>query len=117
MKLGAFLPEIFKHLFKKPNTVCYPFEKIGVPKDFRGMPVFTSSKCIGCKLCVMDCPAEALEIIRVSETEKKFKMILHNDRCIHCAQCVDSCNKDAIAMNADYELAAFDRNKLKIEYL
>ncbi len=42
-------------------------------------------------ICVNDCPAEAIDIIRVSETEKKFKMILHNDRCIHCAQCVDSC--------------------------
>ncbi|MBU0952312.1 MAG: 4Fe-4S dicluster domain-containing protein [Elusimicrobia bacterium] len=117
MKLAVFLPEIIKNFFKKPNTVRYPFEKLVPPKDFRGTPVFNSSTCIGCKICMMNCPAEAIEIIRVSETEKKFKMILHNDRCIHCAQCAEDCNKDSIKLNEEYELAAFDRNKLKIEYL
>lgn len=116
MKIAAFLPEILRNFFKKPNTVKYPYEKLEIPRGFRGNPVFHSDKCIGCRLCTMDCPAEAIEIIRVSETEKKFKMILHNDRCIHCAQCSDSCNKEAITMNTEYELAAFNRHHLKIEY-
>jgi len=117
MRIAAFLPEIIKNFFKKPNTVIYPFKKLPIPKGFRGTPVFNSGTCIGCKLCMMNCPAEAIEIIRVSETEKKFKMILHNDRCIHCGQCADDCNKDSIKLNEEYELAAFSRRDLKIEYL
>ena len=116
LKVLPFLPELLRHLFKKPATVKYPFEKLKVPKDFRGTPVYDSNLCNGCKLCIMDCPAEAIEIIRISETEKKFKMLLHNDRCIHCAQCADSCPKNAISMNMEFELAVFDRHKLKIEY-
>jgi len=116
IKVAAFLPEMLRHLFKKPATVRYPFEKTPPPKDFRGTPVFTASKCIGCMICVNDCPAEAIDIIRISETEKKFKMILHNDRCIHCAQCVDSCPTKTYHMNTEFELAAFSRHDLKIEY-
>jgi NAD(P)H-quinone oxidoreductase subunit I len=126
-KLGAFFPELLRHLFKKPATIKYPFEKLPIPKDFRGTPVFHSDKCIGCMICIRDCPAEAIEIIKVSDTtissdglekpKKKFKMLLHNDRCIHCAQCVDSCPTQTYTMNTDYEIVAFDRHKLKIEYL
>ena len=115
-KIVPFLPELLRSLFKKPVTVQYPFEKDPVPRDFRGNVVFDAPKCIGCNICVNDCPAEAIEIIRISETEKKFKMILHNDRCIHCAQCVDSCPTKTYHMDGEFELAVLDRHQLKIEY-
>jgi formate hydrogenlyase subunit 6/NADH:ubiquinone oxidoreductase subunit I len=116
LRIAPFLPELLRSLFKKPVTVRYPFEKTPVPAGFRGNVVFDPAKCIGCNICVNDCPAEAIDIIRVSETEKKFKMILHNDRCIHCAQCVDSCPTKAYHMDTEYETAAFSRHHLKIEY-
>jgi ferredoxin len=91
MKIAAFLPELLRHLFKKPATVDYPFQKLVVPKDFRGTPFLHPELCIVCRACERDCPAEAIEITSVNEAEKRFKMVIHNDRCIHCAQCVDSC--------------------------
>jgi len=39
LKLGAMLPEVLRHLFKKPATVPYPFQKLQVPKRYRGSPV------------------------------------------------------------------------------
>jgi formate hydrogenlyase subunit 6/NADH:ubiquinone oxidoreductase subunit I len=118
MKLAAFLPELLRHLFKKPATVDYPFKKLEVPKGFRGTPFLHSERCIVCRACERDCPAEAIEITAVNEAEKKFKMIIHNDRCIHCAQCVDSCPTVPKAMDIDnqYELADFDRHNLKHEW-
>jgi formate hydrogenlyase subunit 6/NADH:ubiquinone oxidoreductase subunit I len=119
MKIAAFLPELLRHLFKKPATVDYPFKKLEVPKGFRGTPFLHPELCIVCKACERDCPAEAIEITSVNEAEKRFKMIIHNDRCIHCAQCVDSCPttpKKAMDMDDKFEIAAFDRHDLKAEW-
>ncbi len=117
IKIAVFLPELIRHLFKKPVTVDYPFQKLQVPKDFRGTPFLHPEKCIVCRACERDCPAEAIEIVSVAEAEKKFKMTIHNDRCVHCAQCVESCPTDAMEMNQEFELAVFNRHKLKAHYL
>jgi formate hydrogenlyase subunit 6/NADH:ubiquinone oxidoreductase subunit I len=119
MKLAVFLPELLRHLFKKPATVDYPFKKLAVPANFRGTPYLNPEMCIVCRACERDCPAEAIEISSVNEAEKRFKMIIHNDRCIHCAQCVDSCPTAPKAMLMDglFELADDDRHKLKKDWV
>jgi NAD(P)H-quinone oxidoreductase subunit I len=120
MKIAVFLPELFRHLFRKPATVDYPFQKLEVPKDFRGTPFLHPEICIVCKACERDCPAEAIEITSVNEAEKMFKLVIYNDRCIHCAQCVDSCPTNpvkAMEMDALFELADFDRHDLKKDWV
>ena len=120
MRVAAFLPELLRHLFKKPATVDYPFKKLEVPPGFRGTPFLRPELCIACRACERDCPAEAIEMTLLDEAEKKWKMTIHNDRCVHCAQCVDSCPVSPVkAMDIDhlFEIANFDRHNLKKEWV
>ncbi len=110
---GKMFAFVFKMLFKKHATQLYPFVRIEMPPNFRGKIKFDKTKCIGCKICMRDCPSDAIEIIKVSE--KVFKAEIYLDKCIYCAQCVDSCPKKALSTTTEFELAAFDRAKLKVE--
>ena len=117
MKAGGFIPELVRHFFKKPITLRYSIDRLNPPLGFRGTPVLTPEKCIVCKACVRDCPADAIEINTLSAEEKKYQMIIHNDRCVHCGQCADSCPTNAIALNREFELAEPKRRNFKIEYV
>lgn len=106
--------EIMKSVFKHPATTRYPYVKDKPAPGFRGKIVFTAEKCVGCKLCVRDCPAAAIAITKVGE--KQFEADINMANCIVCGQCVDSCLKDALAISDDYELAQLDDKSLVVHY-
>jgi formate hydrogenlyase subunit 6/NADH:ubiquinone oxidoreductase subunit I len=109
---GKILPEVLRIARQKPVTVKYPFERTEIPADFRGKIAFDASKCVGCKMCMKDCPAHALEIIKPGE-EKIFECLFHLDRCIFCAQCVQSCPRHALSSTPQFELANYQRDQLE----
>lgn len=61
-----------------------------------------------------DCPADAIIITKVGE--KQFDCTIDLGKCIYCAQCVDSCMKKALEATKDFELAALNRDQLKVTY-
>ncbi len=107
------LQTVMGSVFHKPATVLYPFVKIVVVDNFRGKLKFDQLRCNGCKICMRDCPSNAIEIVKVEE--KKFKAILSLDKCVYCGQCVESCPRDALETTKDFELAQLDRKKLQVE--
>jgi formate hydrogenlyase subunit 6/NADH:ubiquinone oxidoreductase subunit I len=109
---GRMLKEVLGSIFTKAATSQYPLVKIDMPKDYRGRIKFHAEKCIGCKLCMKDCPSDAIFIRKVGE--KKFEADIYSSRCIFCAQCVDTCPKDALESTPEYELAQLDPSKLKV---
>jgi formate hydrogenlyase subunit 6/NADH:ubiquinone oxidoreductase subunit I len=114
IKPGKMAREVLHALFQKPATVLYPFVKVAMPERFRGRIRFIAPNCIGCKLCMRDCPTNCLTITKVGE--KRFQAEFDLDRCIYCAQCVDSCPKKALEATADFELARLQRTDLKLVY-
>lgn len=79
---------------------------------FRGKLKFNPDLCIGCLMCMRDCPTGALEIRKIGE--KQFEALIDLGRCIYCAQCADSCIKKAIQLSEDFELAQLDYGKLRV---
>lgn len=108
------LEQVLHSLVRKPATHHYPYEKVVMPDKFRGKLKFYHEKCIGCRLCMRDCPSNAIQINKVGE--KKFEAVISLDKCVYCAQCVDTCPKKALEMTDDFELAQLDRKNLKLVF-
>jgi len=112
-KLGKMLAETLSSLFKKPATSSYPFEKREIHKSYNGKVAYIQAKCVGCNMCVRNCPAKAIFITKIAD--KLFEATLHLDRCIFCGQCVISCKFGALANTNEFELAQADKAKLIIK--
>jgi len=112
-KPGKMIREVLTSILRKPATVLYPFVQVRMPANFRGKLRFHQAKCIACKLCVKDCPSDAITITK--HADGKIDAEIDLSRCIFCAQCVDSCPKDALEATAEFEIANGNRAKLKVE--
>ena len=112
MRPGKMLIQLIQSAMQKPATRNYPFEKHAMPQGFRGKLKFYPERCIGCKICMRDCPSGAINIKKTEEN--KFEAEIELDKCIYCAQCVDSCLKKALEATPEFELAQLDQAKLKV---
>jgi len=112
-RAGKILPQALRSLFQKPATVAYPAESEDRIPETRGKLIFDASKCIGCKMCVRDCPTGAIDIQKVGD--KQFKAILQMDHCVFCSQCVDTCPKFALTAGPEFELAGLSRGGMKAD--
>lgn len=116
-KFATMLPDISRSLFRRPATQNYPAVHTETPERLRGALEWDPSTCTGCGLCMMDCPADALELTVLDRKAKRFVMTYHLDRCTFCGQCVASCKQGSIRMsNQNWELAALDQKSFTIVF-
>jgi formate hydrogenlyase subunit 6/NADH:ubiquinone oxidoreductase subunit I len=111
---GKMIAEVLRSILRKPATEKYPAVKMKMPDRFRGKLKYDAAKCIGCLMCVRDCPTGAISIKKVGD--RQFEAHIDLGRCIYCAQCVDSCPKGALEATPEFELAGFHRNALKVVF-
>ncbi|GAC1350019.1 MAG: hypothetical protein NVSMB27_28570 [Ktedonobacteraceae bacterium] len=103
-------------------TTRYPAAHEHMPEGFRGKPVLDAERCLdgeGCKACVQVCLPGALSLDEVvhgaaSTGDETPRLTLDYARCIMCGLCVTACPEDALRMVGDYELAASNREDLRI---
>jgi formate hydrogenlyase subunit 6/NADH:ubiquinone oxidoreductase subunit I len=113
MKFGSMFSDVLPSLFASPMTELYPFERREPPERLRALLHWYQEQCTGCGLCVMDCPAQALEILTLDRKAKRFVLTFHVDRCTFCSQCTHSCRQGSLTLsNQGWELAALAREPL-----
>jgi formate hydrogenlyase subunit 6/NADH:ubiquinone oxidoreductase subunit I len=117
MKFGTMLSDVSGALFHRPATENYPFVRQLNPTRLRSFLKWDPQKCTGCGLCVMDCPANAIQVTILDKKEKRFVFSYHTDQCLFCGQCVESCRQGSLSMvNDHWELAALDKTPFFVNF-
>ena len=105
-------------------TVQYPEEKLPVPEQFRCIPFLVyeeetgQQRCTACGICAKVCPPQCIWIVRGTDPETgrpakaPAEFYIDATICMSCGSCAEFCPFDAIKMNHDYEIAAYDRGEL-----
>jgi len=116
LKKPALLKEVFKSLISKPATIQYPKELTPVEPDSRGRHYADLNKCIGCSLCMIECPADAIKMEKIPEkyeapkrNPKKIYPVIDYFRCVYCYRCVSICPTSAYVTTPEYRLASLER--------
>lgn len=117
----------FRHFFKKPVTIYYPYTKKEIPERGRNRLYVNIDDCIGCDQCAIACPVDCItiETIKSAPTDdlgststgmKKrlyvTKFEIDNAKCCFCGLCVPPCPTECIFMTDVYEYSEFDRQNL-----
>lgn len=105
-------------------SVQYPEEKLPVPEEFRYIPFLLYEegeggkkelRCTSCGICAKVCPPQCIWIVRSNDPEtgkpipQPAEFYIDVDICMNCGFCAEYCPFDAIKMDHDYEIAAYDR--------
>ena len=85
-----------RYLFRKPQTLRYPFEPKEPALRYRGFHLNDWDMCTGCGNCADICPNDAVTMVEIPEMEprpgrKNERPKLDYGRCCFCGLCVDIC--------------------------
>lgn len=113
---GKMVNMTVKQFFNKPATIAYPKGEMDIVDNYRGRIIYDPANCVGCNLCVRNCPAGALKITNEGTKEdRKMRADLNVGHCVFCCQCVDSCAKKCLSFSTDIDLSSLDKKDLTVQ--
>ncbi|MDD4343049.1 MAG: NADH-quinone oxidoreductase subunit I [Eubacteriales bacterium] len=99
-----------KVIFRKNLTEEYPLVKPNIPSQWRGGFAYEKDKCIACGICVLECPNDAILLVKEKDENnknvpKEYKINL--GYCLSCGLCVESCPVNCIHFTKEFESATY----------
>ncbi len=102
-KLGTMT---FGSLFKKPETLRYPFETKEPYAGQKGHIVNDEGACILCGMCQRTCPCQCITVDKAKRTWEIDPFM-----CIQCGSCVRACPAQCLTMEGTYTPVAGAKEK------
>ncbi|MFQ1021236.1 MAG: 4Fe-4S binding protein [Thermoprotei archaeon] len=111
-------------------TLDYPAEAMELPKNYRGFFRLVDEKCIGCSLCEIVCPSNAIVMMQLPATQPptpqagaqaparpvprvKKRPLVDWGMCIFCYFCVDVCPTEAFERSNIHDLSYFEESEYR----
>jgi len=68
---------------------------VQIEKEIRDMPWVNEDMCVGCGVCVDDCPVGAITL------KDDQKAIINEDECVRCGRCHEVCPEEAVRHDSE----------------
>lgn len=112
MRRPKILGLVLKNFAKRPATIQYPRVKTPIEEDSRGVQYADLTKCTGCTLCALECPADAITMTPIpqgyevtAKNPRRIYPLIDYSKCVFCYRCVKVCPVNAFIVTSKYDIA------------